>query len=71
MSLPQKNLGGGDFQNSLAALLARGNPLAVGAKKPKVIETVEEEKRETIKMDIFADDEDKPVPLLDNVTNYV
>lgn len=61
-----------DFKNSLAALLSRGNPMALGPQKkqPKVQDSIEEEPRNVLKMDIFndGDDEEKPAGVIDNVS---
>ncbi len=71
-----QNQEGGEFKNSLAALLAKGNPMMPGARRKTVkpTETIEEEEKEKIKVDIFNDfdeDDDKPAPKLENVIFFV
>jgi hypothetical protein len=68
-----------DFKNSLANLLAKGNPLAPGvARKQTVVRNKkdeEEENKEKIKLDIFKDEEEgankykNAGPVLDNVND--
>lgn len=51
-----------EFKNSLASLLAKGNPLAPGvARKQTVVKSKkeEEEQKEKLKFDVFDDDESK------------
>ena len=69
MQMGNAQNGGGEFKNSLEALLAKGNPMAIGFKKqPTVVKQEEnEEEREKIKFDIFLDN-DGEAPELDNVS---
>lgn len=74
MSLPTE---GGDFKNSLASLLAKGNPLMGGGprktvqKKQEKVKEVEEEK-EKIKVDIFNEEEfDENCTKMPELTNVM
>ena len=74
---PVQSTESNEFKNSLESLLARGNPLMTGvARKQTVVKPAkqEEEQREKIKFDIFADEEPglnkykSTAPMLDNVS---
>ena len=49
-----------DFKNSLAGLLAKGNPLAPGAPRRQTTRAKkdDEEEKEKIKLDVFKDEEE-------------
>lgn len=61
----------GDFKNSLASLLSKGNPLMPGIQKKATIVNEEEAPKEKIKFDIFNEEGESPdymkKTVLDNV----
>ena len=58
MDQPGSGNGGGDFKQSLNALLAKGNPLAAPKPAPVYQPPVQEESKKPAKMTIFEDNDD-------------